>query len=198
MTENDVLFRFLFGAILLLNFGIVARFRAKAQAGRTFDYAREGKPLFLLLRLSGLAVLLYCVLYITAPGLVAWSLVAPPAWLRFSAAAIALGPIPAFISWAQRSIGDNVSPTVTTREGQQLIATGPYAWIRNPLYIGGFSLLGALAIVSGSVLLTAAAFLALGLVTLRLPKEEAELEARFGDEWRAYRARTGRYLPRSR
>jgi len=194
--ESEAPFRVLFAAAFVLNLGIVGRFRARAQAGRRFDYSREGWPLFLLLRISGLAVLAYCLLYVVAPGLIARSLVTEPAPLRFAGATLALGPVPAFIAWAQRSIGDNVSPTVTTREGQKLVTKGTYAWIRNPLYVGGFALLGSLSLVAGSAFLAVAAFIALALVSLRLPKEEAELDARFGDEWRAYRARTGRYLPR--
>jgi len=196
--QGDVIYRILFGAILALNFGMAARFRSRAQAGRRFDYAKEGRPMFLALRLSGLAIMAYCILYIAAPETVAWSLHTEPVWLRLGAAVVGLGPLPAFISWAQNSIGDNVSPTVTTREGQSLITHGPYAWIRNPLYMGGFTLIGTLALVAGSALLAAAAFIALILVSVRLPKEEAELEARFGDDWRAYRAGTGRFLPRIR
>jgi protein-S-isoprenylcysteine O-methyltransferase Ste14 len=40
--------------------------------------------------------------------------------------------------------------------------------------------------------------LAIGLAILawRTPREEAHLLAQFGDEYRNYMARTGRYLPR--
>jgi protein-S-isoprenylcysteine O-methyltransferase Ste14 len=34
------------------------------------------------------------------------------------------------------------------------------------------------------------------IIALRTPREEAMLEAHFGEEYRAYRARTGRLLPR--
>ena len=34
------------------------------------------------------------------------------------------------------------------------------------------------------------------LLAIRSRKEEANLEARFGDAWRAYAVRTGRFVPR--
>lgn len=97
---------------------------------------------------------------------------------------------------SQRALGRNVSPTVMTHEDHQLVTSGPYRWIRNPLYVAGASIFGGLGLVAASGFLMAGAAAALALVWLRLPREEAELEARFGQAYRDYRERTGRFLPR--
>ena len=68
----------------------------------------------------------------------------------------------------------------------------------NPLYTAGGLLFAGLGLVASSWFLLAAAALALLLVRLRLPREEAELEARFGDRYRDYARRTGRFVPRLR
>jgi protein-S-isoprenylcysteine O-methyltransferase Ste14 len=57
----------------------------------------------------------------------------------------------------------------------------------------GMLLLSANWLVGGGPLL----FLPL-LMLVRTPREESMLLARFGDDYRAYMARTGRYLPRLR
>jgi protein-S-isoprenylcysteine O-methyltransferase Ste14 len=85
---------------------------------------------------------------------------------------------------------------VAIRQQHTLITNGPYRWVRHPFYT-----VTSLTF-AGFVLLTAtwSAALALALFWLylwrRTPLEEAKLVERFGDEYRAYMARTGRFLPR--
>ena len=99
---------------------------------------------------------------------------------------------------AQRALGRNVSPTVITHDDHVLVTSGPYRWIRNPLYTAGAALFTGLGLVSASAFLLVGAFVALALVAIRLPSEEAELERRFGQAYRDYVRRTGRFLPRLR
>ena len=89
-----------------------------------------------------------------------------------------------------------MSPTVITHEDHELITSGPYRLIRNPLYTAGGLIFSGLGLVAASWFLIGGAVLALVLVRLRLPKEEAQLEDRFGQEYRDYAGRAGRFLPR--
>ena len=76
-----------------------------------------------------------------------------------------------------------------------LITDGPFRLSRNPLYLGGnvFMFFGV-GLVLGS--LSMLIFTALHLIGMHLfiRREERQLEARFGDEWRAYKARVRRWL----
>lgn len=101
--------------------------------------------------------------------------------------------IPAIV-WLFRTIGTNISPRETTREGHQLVVTGPYRYIRHPLYSFGFAFYAALATALRPIL--ALLIVAFGLPTRRTLKEEQNLIARFGDDYRRYMAQTGRFLPR--
>lgn len=195
--NESLVFRIVFAALFLLLFGVVVTYRVKAQAARKFDYSKEGRALFLTMRLSGLALWLYCLLYVVYPRGLAWSFIALPSAVRWAGAALVLLLIP-FIVSAQRALGRNVSPTVITHEDHELVTDGPYRWIRNPLYTAGTLLFTGLGLISSSAFLLAGAFLALVLVTIRLPKEEAELEKRFGQAYRDYVRRTGRFFPRIR
>jgi protein-S-isoprenylcysteine O-methyltransferase Ste14 len=42
----------------------------------------------------------------------------------------------AFAVWARRHLGGNWSGTVTVKENHVLVGTGPYAWVRHPIYTG--------------------------------------------------------------
>lgn len=76
-----------------------------------------------------------------------------------------------------------------------LVTDGPFRFSRNPIYVGNvLIILGGYALTaSGWFLVGAVAFV--GFVTrLAIVREEAHLEAQFGDEWREYRARVRRWL----
>ena len=188
-------FRIVFAALFLFLFGLVGTYRRKAQAGRRIDYSDEGLTMLIALRLGGLFLWGYCLLYIIYPQPLDWSFFDVPSWLKWVGAAVVFVNIP-FVVSAQRALGHNVSPTVITHEDHELITTGPYRLIRNPLYAAGGLVFTGLGLVAASWFLIGGASLALVLVRLRLPKEEAQLEARFGEEYRDYARRTGRFLPR--
>jgi len=86
----------------------------------------------------------------------------------------------------RRSCGQDIS---------QLITTGIYRWSRNPQFIGClFYLLGiALAGRSGlAFVLTGAATIVICLYTTRLA--EPYLERLYGEEYRLYKSRAGRWI----
>lgn len=190
--------RLAFIAAVLVNFALVAVYRRKAQRGERFSLKEEGAWIAIPLRLFGLAVLAYIVTYMVAPGVLAWSLADVPAWLRWIGAVAALGLVPPLLSWAQRSLGRNVTTTVITREHHELVTHGPYRFVRHPLYTLGMLLYGSLALLIGSWFLGAMLAAGFGVVLLRLPKEEAMLVERFGDAYREYMRVTPKFVPRLR
>ena len=81
---------------------------------------------------------------------------------------------------------------------REFVAVGPYRYVRNPMYLGGFSvLLGAgLYLSSPGVLCVALVFLVFFHLFVRF-YEEPTLEARFGESYRLYRERVRRWWPGS-
>ena len=69
------------------------------------------------------------------------------------------------------------------------VASGPYRWVRNPMYLGAAALiLGVgLAVGSPAIVLLAPAFLLIAHVVV-ITIEEPGLAARFGDAYEQYRA----------
>ncbi len=79
---------------------------------------------------------------------------------------------------------------------REFVASGPYRFVRNPMYIGGASvILGAgLALASPSIVLLAGLFLVLAHLLVVL-YEERTLARRFGPSYAEYKAAVRRWLP---
>jgi protein-S-isoprenylcysteine O-methyltransferase Ste14 len=100
------------------------------------------------------------------------------------------------VYWMFKSIGTGITPTVATRKEHKLSTSGPYRWIRHPLYSFGTLAFLSLGVIADSWFMVLAAALAFLLLSLRTPSEEAHLIEKFGDEYREYMKHTGRYLPK--
>lgn len=76
-----------------------------------------------------------------------------------------------------------------------IVLGGPYAFIRNPMYLGELIMwLGwTLLLESGTVAVSSAAMA--GAMVLVVRREERRLTAAFGEEYRRYMARVPRWLP---
>lgn len=81
------------------------------------------------------------------------------------------------------------------KPASRLVTTGIYQWTRNPMYLGIALLYCALAILFDSILaLLLLPFVLLIIQTQVIAKEEAYLERAFGEEYRAYKSRVGRWI----
>jgi len=99
--------------------------------------------------------------------------------------------------WAVYHIG-TISRTRSDRLGP-LVATGPFARVRNPLYLGNIALWVGFAIAARLVWLVPLVVLLLAVEYHAIVRwEERLLEARFGDEYRSYAARVPRWFPWAR
>lgn len=79
----------------------------------------------------------------------------------------------------------------------ELVTRGLYAWIRHPQYTG-FILIIVAFLVQWPTIITLVMFPILVVTYRRLAvREEAELEARFGEMYTAYRRRVPMFLPRT-
>ena len=85
----------------------------------------------------------------------------------------------------------------TLRKRQQLATTGPYAWVRNPLYAGSFlMMIGFGALVQDALALWIVIGPIAWLYWHAVQCEERNLNRLFPEEWPAYAARVPRFIPR--
>lgn len=94
--------------------------------------------------------------------------------------------------WTLHQAKTNILPH---KAATHLVTTGPFARLRNPIYVADVMILLGVAELTKNVWFVAAAAVFGVLVTfLAILPEERHLEARFGDAYRAYRAKSRRWL----
>lgn len=196
MEQLD-LFRIIAGLLFFSAISISVYYRSAAgrASSESLDRSEENKALQTILRLGGLILWLAVILYLVNPAFIPWSYYPSPDWLRWLGVGLA-GLSWLLIIWMFKSLGKNITDTVVTRQKHQLVTHGPYRWIRHPLYTFGTLFFLGLGLIAASWLILLMAFLAFFLLSLRTPKEETQLLARFGEEYADYMQHTGRYLPR--
>jgi protein-S-isoprenylcysteine O-methyltransferase Ste14 len=133
--------------------------------------------------------------FIIRPELFGWAQMPLPEWLRWLGVVIGLSALGLF-AWVHRSLGHNLSATLRIKEEHSLVTDGPYRWIRHPMYTAFFLLhLGAFFLTANWFI--GGSWLAglIIVVATRVQREETMLIGLFGDDYRAYMRRTGRFLP---
>ncbi|HWB48878.1 MAG TPA: isoprenylcysteine carboxylmethyltransferase family protein [Stellaceae bacterium] len=143
------------------------------------------------------------------PVLLGALMLAAPAWqpalltqrLLWGPAGPAAGTVLVFAGlalsvWARWHLGRNWSSTVTVKEGHTLIRSGPYRWVRHPIYSGMvLALFGSALAIGAPRGFIGAGLILLGFV-LKLLAEEARMRDTFPREYAAYCRQTARLIPR--
>src|SRR3954463_2132326 len=103
-----------------------------------------------------------------------------------------------FTIWARVHIGRNWSARVVIKEQHELIRTGPYRFVRHPIYTGLLIAVAGTALVSGEWRGVFALAFAIFGFAWKAKREEAILSGEFGEAYARYRGETGMLLPRLR
>ncbi len=98
--------------------------------------------------------------------------------------------------WARYCIGEYWSGRVTLKEGHRLIQSGPYRFVRHPIYTGLFTAVIGRALIIGEWRDLLGVFLVLVTHARKAQREEKLLISEFGDEYQEYRKVTGFLFPR--
>jgi protein-S-isoprenylcysteine O-methyltransferase Ste14 len=195
MTE-DQLFRYILLAGFIITLPIAIYHRARAHTGEPLDRRQEGWFLLIAIRvLGGIGMLVAMALVFASPSWMAWSFLPLPAWLRWFGVALGAA-VTLVLTWTMHKLGRNITDTVVTRKEHTLVTHGPYRWVRHPFYVAFLLGMTATAIVLENWLVLVIGLTAFTLLAIRSRKEEANLELRFGDDYRRYRERTGAFFPR--
>lgn len=196
MSQENII-RFSILVLLVAVFTMSGRFRRRAdQADRKVSPEQEDQ-LLLKIRSMG-AMLMYggVLLYLINPGWMRWSQVtALPGWVRWVGVGLVALVVPLFY-WQLSSLGKNITKTVAIRSEHTLVTSGPYKYIRHPLYAFGFMFIVGTAVALANWFILGMAVLTWIPLAMRTPLEEQKLIEAFGDEYRAYMQRTGRYFPK--
>lgn len=104
----------------------------------------------------------------------------------------------AFSLWARFYLGTNWSGAVTVKVGHQLVRSGPYRWVRHPIYTGLVLAMLGTALERRQVRGLVAVVLLYAGFKIKSKIEERTMIATFGSEYDDYSRGTGGILPKLR
>ncbi len=101
-----------------------------------------------------------------------------------------------FAIWARVYLGGNWSGAVTVKVGHELVRSGPYRWVRHPIYTGLILAMVGTGIERRQVRGVVAVVLAYIGFKIKSKIEERTMIATFGPAYEEYRRATGAIVPR--
>lgn len=101
----------------------------------------------------------------------------------------------AFAIWARCHLAGYWSGTVTLKEDHRLIRTGPYGWVRHPIYTGILLALAGTAVAMDEWRGVVALALMAGSFWRKLLIEESWLATAFPEDYPRYRAEVAALIP---
>ena len=97
--------------------------------------------------------------------------------------------------WASITLQRAKTTILPHKKSDALVTDGPYAWSRNPIYLGNLLILSGIGLVLGSWwYVIFVPVLAAVTHILAIAREERHLKANFPEEWAAYSGRVRRWL----
>jgi len=194
--ETETIFRILL-PILIVAFAAHRGYYVKNHsrpADETLKKREEGiasKVAGLLGLLGFISVLAYTI----NPKWIAFADLALPLWLRWAGVGIALAGF-ALLQWAQVTLASSWSDTPRMLKEQSLITSGPYRWIRHPIYTAFILILSSTLFISSNWLIGLGwAGMTIFETISRIGFEEALMIEYFSDQYREHMKHTGRFLP---
>jgi protein-S-isoprenylcysteine O-methyltransferase Ste14 len=124
----------------------------------------------------------------------AWPIPFVPSWAKPLGALIAVFAATLFM-WSVKTFHSAETPVPGNRPTTEIVRVGPYRFSRNPIYLA-FSLFQtgiALMVNDAWIMLTLLPAISL-MSFVVIPREERYLEARFGEEYKTYKASVRRWL----
>jgi protein-S-isoprenylcysteine O-methyltransferase Ste14 len=96
--------------------------------------------------------------------------------------------------WARRHLGRNWGMPMSFKEGHELVTTGPYRYVRHPIYTGMLLALLGTVLVNGPVWLLALVGMAIYCVYSARTEESLMLQ-QFPEQYAGYRRHTKAIVP---
>jgi protein-S-isoprenylcysteine O-methyltransferase Ste14 len=181
----------LLGCIFLIS----GFYRRRARTDEFIERNEEGYLALVVRFAVSFPLILIIIMDIFFLELMGWSKINLPFWLRIVGMSLVLGSV-LWLWWVFKSIGSNITETVLTKDTHELVTTGPYRWIRHPLYAGALVLLISIGLVLEDYVILG--YAVIGILAFRLlviPVEEGQLLETFGEDYECYQSRTGAILP---
>lgn len=194
--NTELIFRTLFILAFILMTGIRVYYQSKVLRDKGKIEIRESNLSLIAGGLAALTTIVFGTEYIFFTGYFSFAYILPyPDWLRWLGALVLAGGI-TILGVAHHHLGRSFHSLVVSKENQELVETGPYRWIRHPIYTAYLmSYIGGGLLSSNLILTIVPVTMYMILVAIRMGKEEAVMKERFGHNYVKYMNRTGRLVP---
>jgi len=138
------------------------------------------------------------IVYVARPSALAWSAFQVRESIRWCGIAVSVAGAAGEV-WGLLSLGASYNPLLRVGKQHTLSTAGAYRWIRHPLYSFALPLTAGWGIAASNWFIIATGIVVTMLtMIIRAPREETMMLEAFGEPYRAYMERTGRFFPRVR
>ncbi len=183
-------------ALSLTFISVGGYYRVQSQrSGERLDRTKEGWPILIGIRLLGLLTLGSTAAWMWNPNWFEWASRPISSGLRW-VGVVGFSCSIAWLIWMFHTLGRNLTDTVVTRRDAHFVDNGPYRFVRNPMYTSVLTAEMSLGLALGTWLLPLAGGVVFTLFALRTRAEEKYLIERFGNQYRDYMERVGRFFPK--
>ncbi len=194
--RNQAVFRVILSSQFLLG-GLIRLYYMQrgSESGERVSRTREERLKVPLATSMSVLGTIAGLIHVFAPQRMKWAALPLPTWSRWFGVGLGTLALPCFL-WTHQALGKNWAVALVTKEGHTLVSSGPYRWVRHPMYTTIFLQELAALLVSANWVIGLSGLGISVLSVARVGEEEALMVEEFGDEYRAYMERTGRFLPR--
>ncbi len=192
-----IAFWLIFGGMLALQAYFAARVRLAGEcvAADRKAIEREGWWHAVVRTIRAISLVAFLVLYVINPPWLGVLSVSFPDGLRWMGITLGVVSLALYV-WSRETLGVAWSSQLQMCAKHHLVTTGPYAWVRHPIYLAMMGFMTSIALVTANGFLIAFLVISILDLALRIPKEEQMMVEAFSDEYLAYMQRTGSLFPK--
>ena len=192
----EIVFRILMFVSFIAMFAIRIYFQSKVLHERREIEVQENKLSLVAGSIAALSTLVFGAEYIFFQGAFKFTyLLDYPDWLRWLGVIILAAGI-TLLGSAHYHLGKSFNSLVVSKEDHQLVTSGPYRWVRHPIYTAYIMNYIAGGLLASNLVLTFVPVIFFGLMIInRIPREEAVMRKEFGQDYIDLENSTGRLLP---
>lgn len=173
------------------------RYRVESARRTPEERGQVQSKAFMMLIIAILGYITSFVLYMLSISWISWSYIVMPSWLRWLGVIGAMFSV-LLVAWIHRTLGRQYSAELAIQKDHTLVTSGPYARTRHPMYTALNMFSFSLALTTSNILVLFFAVLVIVPFPWIARMEEKMLLETFGEDYREYMSKSGRFFPRIR
>ncbi|MGB2894776.1 MAG: isoprenylcysteine carboxylmethyltransferase family protein [Anaerolineales bacterium] len=195
--DQEIIFRILFILSGVAMFAVRIYYQSKVRGDLRRSEMRDSGARLIPGSIAAIVTIIFGAEYILFPGTFSWAYsIHFPTWLRYFGVVLLTAGIS--VLWlAHHHLGKSFHSLVVLKEDQELVQSGPYRFIRHPIYSAYFMNYIGGGLLASNWVLTLIPIVFFGIfIALRIEGEEKTMIDKFGDRYARYMKHTGRFLPK--